>query len=352
MPSIMRNAQIDSETMGFGLTISTFMTVAAMVLGGTVARFASNRTVLLGIIPCFAVLLFAYLTAQSPLWFYVAIIPLGLAFGLTDVFMNAEASAIEHDLRRPVFTAFHAGVSIGVAVIAVVASFLSTMAGTWATGLLMACFSPSPGSRLPVAWRIARWLRARARMMNIPNKRPLVLLGIAAGLIIAGETAALLWSAKLLDELAPALAAIAGLGAAFYGLCNASLRLPGDKLRRAFGDLPLMIASLILSIAGFAALGLTSSFAASVVAFAAVGLGTALLIPCIFAMAAAYVPANRAGGISFVSLLTALPRILAPWAFGIAAGELGISFAFGLVAIGLGAALTLILILQATRRTA
>ena len=45
-------------------------------------------------------------------------------------------------------------------------------------------------------------------MSTLPNKSPLVLLGIAAGLIIAAETAALLWSAKLLDEIAPSLAAI------------------------------------------------------------------------------------------------------------------------------------------------
>ena len=347
MPSIMRNAGISSETVGLGLTISTLMTVSAMVMGGPLARYASNRAMLLGVLPVFGVLIFAYLTAQSPLWFYLAIIPMGFAFGLTDLFMNAEATAIEHDLQRPVFTAFHGSVSLGVATVAIAASFTSTMAGTWATGLLaVGCFA--------LAWVLVFFnIRPRqliggrtARLRSLPNKLPLILLGTAAGLIIAGETAALLWSAKLLDELAPSLAAIAGLGAAFYGACNAAVRFPGDALRARFGNVPLMIGSLLVAIAGFTALGLTESFAASVTAFAMVGLGTAVLIPCAFAMAAGFVPENRPGALSFLSLLTIVPRTMAPWLFGLAAAGLGTGAAFGLVAVALSGSLVLLIILS------
>ena len=62
--------------------------------------------------------------------------------------MNAEASAIEHDLRRPIFTAFHGSVSIAVAVFAIASSFVSTMAGTFATSLL----SRDRRSALPGSW--------------------------------------------------------------------------------------------------------------------------------------------------------------------------------------------------------
>lgn len=346
MPSIMRNADISSETVGLGLTISTFMTVSAMVLGGHLARYASNRAMLLGVLPIFSVLLFAYLTSASPLWFYLTVIPMGFAFGVTDLFMNAEATAIEHDLQRPVFTAFHGCVSLGVASAAIAASFISTMIGTWATAFLaVACFG--------LAWvfifhniKPRKLIGGRsARIGAIPFKLPLILLGTAAGLIIAGETAALLWSAKLLDELAPMLAAIAGLGAAFYGFCNAVVRFPGDVLRARFGDVPLMIGSLLVAIAGFTGLGITESFAASVMAFAMVGLGTAVLVPCIFAMAAGFVPDNRPGALSFMSLFTIVPRTLAPWLFGLAAAGLGIGAAFGLVAVALTVSLVLIMIL-------
>lgn len=344
MPSVMRNAGLDAETFGLGLTLSTLLTVTAMSAGGQIARRASNRQVLLGVLPVFAMALFAYLTAQSAIWFFVTIPLMGLCFGLTDLFMNAEAVALEHDLRRPIFMAFHGAVSAGVGVMAVAASFLSTAAGTWSVGVVSAAL-------LAVAWvMVYRTIPHRplargkvARIATLPNKTPLMLLGIAAGLIIAAETAALLWSAKLLDEMVPALAAIAGVGAAFFGLCNAAVRFPGDRMRSLTGDMPLMIASLVVSILGFTVLGVSTSYVLSVFSFAAVGFGLALLTPCIFAMSAGLVPENRAGALSFVSLLTAVPRILAPMAFGFVAAEFGTSLAFGLVAVGLTAALLLIL---------
>lgn len=346
MPSVMRKAGLDAETFGLGLTLSTLMTVAAMSFGGRLARHASNRQVLLGVLPAFALALMAYLTAQSPLWFFIAIPVMGICFGLTDLFMNAEAVALEHELGRPVFMAFHGALSATVGGVALAASFLSTAIGTWSVGVAVAAL-------FAVTWlMVERKIPARrratgasARLAGLPNKLPLMLLGIAAGLVIAAETAALLWSAKLLDEMAPSLAAIAGVGAAFFGLCNAAVRFPGDRMRAVVGDMPLMIASLAVSIIGFAALGLSAHYAVSVASFAAVGLGLALLIPCIFARAARLVPENRAGALSFVSLLTAAPRILAPLGFGMAADALGISAAFGLVAIGLVMALLLILAL-------
>ena len=344
MPSVMRNAGIDAETFGLGLTISTVLTVGAMSVGGQVARFASNRAVLLAVLPCFALSLGAYLTAASPTWFFITIPVMGFCFGLTDLFMNAEAVALEHDMKRPIFMTFHGGVSAGVGVMAVAASWLSITSGTWAVAAVATIMFAL--SWLFVYRAIApRPLAAgkAARMASLPNKTPLMLLGIAAGLIIAAETAALLWSAKLLDEIAPSLAAIAGLGAAFFGLCNAAVRFPGDRMRSLLGEMPLMIASLIVSVCGFVALGLSKSFVVSVAAFASVGFGLALLIPTIFTMSARLVPENRAGALSFVSLLTAVPRVMAPLAFGMVAARLGTAFAFGLVAVGLLASLGLIL---------
>lgn len=343
MPSVMRNAGLDADVFGLGLTLSTFLTVTAMSLGGQIARVASNRRVLLFVVPSFALTLFLYLTAQSALWFFLAIPAMGLCFGLTDLFMNAEAVALEHDLRRPIFMSFHGGVSAGVGVMAVASSILSVQIGTWSVGIAMVFL-------FALCWlAIYRAIPPRvlaqgkaARMATLPNKVPLMLLGIAAGLIIAAETAALLWSAKLLDELAPSLAALSGLGAAFFGLCNAAVRFPGDRMRQLVGDIPLMVGSLIVSIIGFVTLGLSQNYVVSVMAFAAMGFGLALLIPSIFAQSARLAPLNGAGALGFVSFLTFIPRVFGPVLFGFVVLDLGISVAFGVVSVGLVAALVLI----------
>ena len=325
MPTVTHNAGIDSFMLGLAITASTIGTVSMMSLGGVIAHHASNRGILLVTLPLFALLILAVLTSASPLVFFAAFIVLGIVIGLTDLFMNAEGAAVEIDMGKPIFSAFHASVSTGLPIFAILSSFVSTSIGPWATGLLvMACFAIAWGFVYCLIPARSLAMGRASRIASLPKKMPLVLLGLAAGLMIAAETAAILWSAKLLNGQAPSLAAIAGLGAAFYGLCNAGVRYAGDGLRARLGNLPLMIGSLMVAIAGFAALGLSQQFATSVAAFALVGFGTAVLIPCVFPLAAAFVPANRAAG--------------------------GISFAFGLYAGVMTVALILIIILRNMQR--
>jgi MFS family permease len=313
-----------------------------MALGGRLSRHMSHRAALLASLPLVALLLMATLLAHSMAQFALAYSALGIALGVTDLFMNAEGAAIEVDLGRPVFTTFHGSVSSGLMVMALLASLLATAIGPWAPGLVAAAL-------LGVAWiMVARNLTPRALTTagrsggGHSQRLPLVLLGLVAGLSIAAETTAILWSAKLLDAQAPQLAAIAGLGAAFFGLCNAAVRFLGDGLRARFGDLPPMFVSILVALAGFLALGLSPGFAASVAGFAAVGFGTAVLVPCAFNLSAQISAHNRAGGIAFVSLTAGAPRILAPWLFGSMVAATSLSFAFGLFAAVMALALLLV----------
>jgi hypothetical protein len=56
----------------------------------------------------------------------------------------------------------------------------------------------------------------------------LIALGVVIGVSIAAELAASLWSTLLLREEAPKLAAISGVGAAFFSACQAALRFNAD----------------------------------------------------------------------------------------------------------------------------
>ena len=347
IPQVIAAAGIDSFTLGLGFTLSSLAGVTAMAFGGMIGRRFSNRSVMLGVLPLLALNLILLLVATSFWLFFASLIAFGAVLGFLDMAMNAEASAIEHDLRRPIFTTFHGSVSIAIAFFAIVSSFTSAMAGTFATSMLGVAV-------LGLAWlMVYQSVPARAvtagragGLFHLPSKLPLIIIGLAVGLSIAAETSTLFWSAKLLNDQAPELAAIAGLGAAFYGVCNAIVRFRGDRLRARYGEVPLMLASLVLAAAGFAVLGLSLSFAVNVVAFAGVGFGLAILCPCLFNMAASQVLANRSAGLSFAGLIAGPPRILAPWIFGWVATSQSTSFAFGLCAVLMVVAFGLIISLQ------
>lgn len=351
VPTITDAAGIDDASLGLGLTAYTLVYVLAMYFGGMLARFATNRGIILWGLPLAALAGSALLLAATPFMFLASLILFGAILGLLDLFMNAEGSYIEADLKRPIFTAFHGCASAGIALFAILGSLLSVGLGTGAAALALIAL-------MALAWQIVRQAlpghhlaMARAgRLSALPERVPLVILGLAAGLAIAGETASMLWSAKLLDAEAPERAAIAGLGASFFGLCTAAVRFSGDYIRARTGDIPLMLGSLVLAALGFAVVAFSSDFWVTAMGFALNGFGTACVIPSTFALSAGYVAANRVAGIGFVSLIAGVPRTLAPWIFGFIAAHATMNVAFGMCAVALVAALGLIMLLSKLSR--
>jgi hypothetical protein len=347
VPQIIEQSSLTNASYGLGITIMTATTVAAMSLCGILARYFSHRALLLTLLPIQLILTYILLTGSSTLLFFIVAPLFGVAGGAIDVVMNAEGGAIEADLKRPVYTAFHGAVSLSLAVFAITSSLLSTTYGPWAS--VMAASTVV----IVAFW----WVYIAVPVRVLPTKSmlgptanlssaftlPITLIGLAAGLIIACEVTALFWSSELLNQTAPELAAISGLGAAFFGLCNAMVRFPGDYLRARFGDIPLMIATLTIAIIGFSGLGITTGFAANVFFFALTGMGLSVLCPCLFAMASNQTPFNRAAGLSAAMLIAGIPRIAAPSTFGWIAEEYSTRIAFGLCALVAIAAMMVII---------
>ncbi len=337
VPQLIAHYDLNSASYGLGVTVMSATTVVAMGFSGRIARHVSHRHLLLALMPVIWVLLLLLFTATwLPLFFVFAAL-LGAFSGILDVIMNAEGGAIEVDMKRPVYTAFHGSASLSIAVFAILSSVLSTTYGTWASALaaslavavaMMMVFANVPSRVLPTQ---ADNIKAAKR--GPAFTRPLVLIGVAVGLVFVAELAALLWSSKLLAETAPDLAALSGLGAAFFGLCNAVVRFPGDKLRARFGEFHIMRFMLCVAILGFVGLAATETFAANVLFFAMTGMGLSLIAPCLFAMAARETPWNRAAGISVAMLVAGLPRMTSPTLFGTIAEIASTRFAFGMCAI-------------------
>ncbi|CAN5468995.1 MFS transporter [soil metagenome] len=349
IPTVMAAASVGAFELGLGLTAYTIAYVLAMLAGAPLARLATSRAIFLTALPFMAITAGALFLSATPAVFFVALTAFGVVLGLHDVLLNAEASRIESDLGRPVFTSFHGAASVGMAIFAIIGSLLTVEMGLKATALLLALLVAGGWLLLYSAFPSRRLALPGPALSELPSRTPLVILGLAVGLVITGETAAMMWSATLLQEQAPRLAAIAGAGAAFFTLCVAIVRFSGDYIRARAGDIPLLVASLIVAMIGFALIGLSESFWTSVFAFALVGFGTACVVPVIFSLAAGYTTHNRAAAISFVALVSGLPRALAPWFFGWVAAGFSTGVAFGLCTAAMALALGLVFLLRAGR---
>jgi hypothetical protein len=334
--AILIRAGVDAGTFGVLLTVYTGAYLIAMSAGGAVAhRFGVDQALSVSAI-LFGAALCALLDASSETWVATALIVTGFLGGVVDLLMNAEGARIERRLGRPILARLHAAASAGMALGAILGSLIAASATPWAAGILAAlvlagvAYHRAAQNDLPAPAPVGAW--GRSALSFAPA---LIGLGVVVGVSIAAELAASLWSTLLLREEAPKLAAISGLGAAFFSACQAALRINADAIRLRVSDLRIIVASFVIAALGFALVSAQAGFAASVAGFALIGVGTGPIVPCGFALAARQSAAGPAVGLASASLFSALSRLPAPLATGAIAQAMSLPIAFAAFAVAL-----------------
>lgn len=345
IPALMRQTGLDVAGLGLAITLHTGAYIAAMAGGGQLARHIPPRRLvllaLLALVPSFG----ALFTAGAPLLLMGAFTAVGLSAGLLDLAMNAEGTAVEHDLGRPVLLSMHAAASGAFALGALAGSLIATRGGPAWCALVVGVVA------LPVALaqhRLGPRVHAPVPSLAVPPRGGggglppgIVRIGIVLGLTIGAEMAAQMWSARFLERQAAELAAFAGAGAAFFAGFQVVVRLLGDPLRRRLGDERVIVLSLGVAALGFVTVATSSQFAQSLLGFALVGLGTACVVPCCFALVARRAAAKAAAALGLASLIAGAIRLPAPMVLGAAAAAWSDAIAFAGVAGGLLIALLL-----------
>jgi predicted MFS family arabinose efflux permease len=339
IPVLKAQAGVDAFTFGILTGLGTAANILAMALGGWLNRHFDHRSMILFTLPVAFVALVASLLVHSPLTFGVTVVLFSLCLGTLDIFMNAEAGVVEHDLNRPVFSSFHASVLYAIGLSGLAGGYVAVSYGAAWAALLAVPFVVL--ARAAVNDAIPHRVETHEHK-SVPAALPrkvLIILGIVIGLDVAAELTCIQWSGQMLAEMQPALAQFSGLGVAFYGLCNGTVRLFGDALRARFNDITLIIVSLCIGVSGFAVLATGPGFAVSVAAFAVAGSGLGLIFPCLFSVAARLAPDSRAAALSLASAVSGPPRILLPMLLGVLAQGYGLSAIYG--AAGLACALAI-----------
>ncbi|HLH50128.1 MAG TPA: hypothetical protein VKV96_12360 [Roseiarcus sp.] len=344
--SILQRVGMSAPLFGVAMTLFAIVYLAAMSSGGLVSRYLTLRQSMLALAPLLGAATAGLLLAPSVAFVFVGLVAFGFFAGLLDVIMNSEGTRVEHDLGRTTLATFHACASCGLSVGAILGSLIAVNLGDWASALLIvaagllaagAVFAATPDRGLDRA-------SAAHRDGAVLFSRTLVVIGLVVGVSIAGEVAAMTWSATLLQAEAPRLAAIAGLGAGFFAGCQALMRFFVDRPRLIFGDRRMIVASLAVAAIGFLIVAVDLGFAGSVLGFAIIGFGCGAVVPCGFALAVKRSSFAHSAALSTVALLTAVPRVPAPLAMGAIAKYASIAAAFGLFAALLVAAIAAMLV--------
>jgi len=346
--TILLRVGVGAWTYGVALTLFTGAYLVAMSAAGAHSRRFGVKRVLIVAALATGPVLGLLLVAGGVVALFAGLVAYGFFAGTVDLTMNAAGARIERGLGRPILARLHGGASAGIAIGAVAGGLIAASAAPWAASLVVVAAMACASALVALAVRDEPSARVGAVSVERAGllSRTLVVVGLVIGVSIACESAAMSWAALILQREAPQSAALAGLGAAFFAACQASLRFNADRLRARVDDRALIVASLGVAAAGFLVVAAHAGFFVSVFGFAVIGFGTGAVVPCGFALAASRPGVSAAAGLSVAAFFGSFARLPAPLVTGALADAFSLSAAFALFAglLALGVAATLVFI--------
>jgi MFS family permease len=281
------------------------VTVAGYVVAGTTVGLAGSAAALFGALA---------------LW--------GLFQGALDVAMNTQAGTVERLAQAPIMARFHGMWSVGALVGALIgAACVSVGVGLTAqlTGLgLVVLIVVEPLTRhLIHADAAASPEPARGgRSWMTPAVAILAAVSFASFLC---EGAATDWSANYLRNVIGAGPSVAALSYAAYTCAMVITRFGAPRLHARVSSRRLLPALALVAVVGMSVTLAAANSWVSVLGFAALGVGVALLVPTAFS--AAYGASGAGSAIAVVAATGWLGYLLGPPLIGHLSGRVGLSAA-------------------------
>lgn len=306
--------------------------MASMPAAGWLAsRFGSkNITIISTLIFCGTLVLPAL--APNAWVLGLALACYGAGAGAMDVAMNVQAVEVETAYGKPVMASFHALFSIG------------GMLGAAAGGAIAAA-----GVRPLAHFLIAAVILGGLSLFAYPGMLPAVrhqdrgpspsfrlsarVLTLAAlgFCILLNEGAMADWSAVYLRSSLRTTEGVAAYGYAVFSAAMAIGRMLGDRLTVALGRVQVVRYGAVLAACGLGAALIAATVPATLIGFAAVGLGFASIIPLVFGAAGRVEGQSAGSGVATVTTIGYLGFLAGPPFIGFLADLVTLRAALGVV---------------------
>ncbi|MEV0620343.1 MFS transporter [Nonomuraea sp. NPDC050404] len=380
IPWLQGNLELTPETLGLVLLCQPIGAFIAMPMAARLAYRISGRTATRLLIALWSAAVALPALAPSPAWLFPAFFLFGAAAGMSDVVMNAHAVVLERRLGRSIMSGLHGMWAVGSLTAGGIGA-LAAQAGIdarlhlAAIALLLLAIGGLAGRDLYADGRFGRATastnglsgratasmngtsgRATAGADSVPGDTqaadapaprrfalptlailPIGLVGFCATF---AEGASANWAAVYLTAVTEAGPGVAAAGYTVFMFCMAGTRLIGDRFIRRLGPVRAVRAGGVVAVLGGVIVVLARTPALGIAGFALVGLGLAIVVPLVLAMAG-NVGATPGEGVSGVATITYLSGMISPPVTGWLAGGLSYPAAFGVIT-GVVVAMTLL----------
>lgn len=352
IPAIQDQYELSNQQLGIILLAHAVGAFLAMPFTGfLINRYSSRKiTMLSGLIfPVFLPFIpymEIYTFLLLPFFF------MGIATGMMDVAINAQAVEIEKDLKKPIMTMFHAIFSIGM----VIGGLFGGLGITNNWDISFHFPFVTIVSLLFLLWGATNLFPDKISHQNqepwiaIP-KGPIIGLGLIAFCCMMGEGAVADWSTNYLQKVILATENLQALGLTVFAAAMTGARLVGDQGRLKIGDANMMLCGGVLSLLG---IGLVLSLMHPYIiifGFGLLGLGLANIVPIVYSQAGSIPNISPGAGIAMATTIGYSGFMFGPPIIGFIADISSLHVALMVLALLLVLMTTLILYYRFTEKS-
>ena len=303
IPAIVDFHNLSPGSLGLLIFLAGLSAVIAFSVFGRAAdrygaAFITKRATIL-LIP----LTLIFIAFANSIWMLVfAVMFFGAIHGGDDVAMNAWATEVEREYKRPVMSSFHAMWSLGAGIGAGLGSILAFhdvgYKDHFSLISIVIFFLALIVAFVPFESQTNKKV-TKSPFISIP-KGSLMPVAIITFFASLSEGAVADWSAIFLKSVTSLNDGNAALGFTVFSVCMFTMRLMGDKISHKIGPSDTARYSGLVALTGSSILLLFDSFFLLLLGFGLIGLGIAVIIPLAF---------SRAGNDKNISQGTAIASI-------------------------------------------
>jgi MFS family permease len=331
LPAIKTRAGLSDAGLGtalVGFAIGLF--AGTRLAGWPVRRYGSRATLRVGM-PLFAASLIGPALADDLVSLTLALVLMGVASGLLDVAMNANAVVVERRAGRPIMSGIHGVWSAGLLAASVVAAGAAALDVDPLGQFVVVALALAPASLPLLRGLIGEREEEPAEPVPHPGRAvpwaEVLPLGVIGFCSFLGEGAMHDWSAVYLREPLETSQAIAALGFAGFALGMTVSRFLADGLSIRFGPVALVRAGGLVAAGGLALGLIVPEPAVAIAGFTVLGAALAPVVPTVFSAAGNLGRGSGATSLGWVVTISYLGGTLGPGLIGFTSRSAGLRIA-------------------------
>lgn len=338
MPALASKFGTSEGEIGIVVLVWGLGALVAMQGLRTVMGRAGSRAVLRVALPLTALSYIGVGFAPTYGVLIAAVALFGMAFGITDIAMNAQASVVEQAYKRSILSSMHAGWSVGAMTGGLIGFATAHFGLGFSATVLAVSLAALPLALLLgptyLADRPARAASAAAggrRRARLPLAVYLVGLLAFIGFMTEGSIAD--WSGLMLHGELGATQAVAALGYPMFQVAMLIGRVAGDHLRMWVGTRNLLTGAGVGTAVAMTVVVTAPSTAVALIGFFLTGLVVCTVVPTSMSLAGTSAPDQPAAAVAQAGAMGYGGLLLGPVVVGFLADATSLRIGVGVVVL-------------------